>query len=94
MVTDEELMNIAQKEAKNKVGFYIHFACYILVNIAMLITWVYFFEIKDVQSLFPIVSGPIFGWGIGIVAHFISVFAGPSEKRVKKEFKKLKEQQE
>jgi hypothetical protein len=36
--------------------------------------------------------GSLFGWGIGIVAHFVSVFAGANEQRVQKEFKKLKNQ--
>jgi hypothetical protein len=36
--------------------------------------------------------GPLFGWGIGIVAHFVSVFAGASESRVQKEYQKLKNQ--
>lgn len=92
MATDEELMEIARKQAKDKAGFYIHFACYLVVNIAMIITWIVFFKVTDITSLFPIVSGTVFGWGIGIVAHFISVFAGTNEKRVQKEFKKLKNQ--
>jgi hypothetical protein len=36
--------------------------------------------------------GPLFGWGIGIVAHFVSVYAGANPQNIQKEFKKLKEQ--
>jgi len=92
MVSDEELMQIARKQAKDKAGFYIHFACYLIVNIGMFITWIVFFKVTDITDLFPIVSGTLFGWGIGIVAHYISVFAGSNEQRVQKEFKKLKGQ--
>ena len=92
MPTDEELMEIARKQAKDKAGFYVHFGCYVVVNVGLFIMWTVFFKITDITGLFPIVFGPLFGLGIGIVAHFISVFAGVSEQRVQKEFKKLKEQ--
>jgi hypothetical protein len=51
-----------------------------------------FFKVTDIMELFPIVSGTVFGWGIGIAAHFVSVFGGTNEQRVQKEFKKLKGQ--
>ena len=92
MATDEELMQIARKQAKDKAGFYVHFACYVVVNIGLLIMWTVFYKVPELTGLFAIMSGSLFGWGIGIVAHFVSVFAGPSEKRVQKEFQKLKGQ--
>jgi len=92
MATDEELMEIARKQAKDKAGFYVHLACYLIVNIGMFITWIFFFKVTDIMELFPIVSGTVFGWGIGIAAHFVSVFGGTNEQRVQKEFKKLKGQ--
>jgi hypothetical protein len=89
MVSDEELMQIARKQAKDKAGFYIHFACYLIVNIGLIIFWV----VTNPQvSIIMIMTGPLFGWGIGIVAHFVSVFAGANEQRVQKEYKKLKNQ--
>lgn len=93
MVSDEELMQIARKRAKDKAGFYIHFACYLVVNIGLLVTWTVYFKVTDLMGLLSIVSGTVFGWGIGIVAHFVSVFAGTNEQQVQKEFKKLKNQQ-
>ena len=92
MVSDEELMLIARKKAKDKAGFYIHLACYIIVNIAVIIIWTMYYKVTDVMGLIAIVSGTVFGWGIGIVAHYFSVFVGENEKRVQKEFKKLKNQ--
>ena len=88
MVTDEELMEIARKRVKAKIGFYVHFACYVLVNISLFILYRSIFDPDT--NLIPILFGPLFGWGIGIVAHFISVFAAPTENKVKKEFEKLK----
>ncbi len=93
MVTDEELMQIARKKAKDKAGFYIHFACYLIVNISLILTWTVYYKETNIMSLIAIVGGTVFGWGIGIVAHYFSVFVGENEKRVQKEFKKLKNQQ-
>jgi hypothetical protein len=92
MRSDEELMNLARKQARDKIGFYIHFACYLVVNITLIIMWTVYYKVSDVMGLLAIVGGTLFGWGIGVVAHFFSVFGGPSEKRVQKEFKKLKNQ--
>ena len=76
MVSDEELKKDARKRSRAKMGFYIHFACYLVVNIALLLTWIVYFKVTDLMGLLPIVSGTLFGWGIGIVAHFVSVFTG------------------
>jgi len=90
MVTDEELMHIARKQAKDKAGFYIHFSCYVVVNIGL---FVLFWTIAHPGvSIIVIMFGTLFGWGVGIVAHFMSVFGGPSEAKVQKEFQKLKNQ--
>lgn len=90
MASDEELMQIARKIAKEKAGFYVHFACYVVVNLGLFIF--FWFLSNPGVSIIVIMFGPLFGWGVGVVAHFISVFAGPSEQRVKKEFEKLKNQ--
>jgi hypothetical protein len=52
-----------------------------------------YFKVTDLMGLLSIVSGTVFGWGIGVVAHFVSVFAGGNEQQVQKEYKKLKNQQ-
>jgi len=88
MTTDEELMKIARKRAKDKTGFYIHFACYIMVNISLFIF--YWSILEPDTNIIPIIFGPLFGWGVGVVAHFIAVFAGASEEKVQKEYEKLK----
>jgi|MudIll2142460700_1097286.scaffolds.fasta_scaffold384976_2 hypothetical protein len=88
MISDEELMKIARKQAKDKAGFYVHFACYVMVNIGLFI----FFWNQNPELIIPIMFGPLFGWGIGIIAHFVSIYAGASPQNIQKEFKKLKEQ--
>ena len=88
MDTDEELMKKAEKRAKDKIGFYVHFACYVLVNVSLFI--LYWSILEPDTNIIPIIFGPLFGWGIGIVAHFIAVFMAPTGKAVQKEYEKLK----
>ena len=76
MVTDEEGKQNAQKRSRAKLWFYINFACYLIVNIALITIWVVYYKVTDVMGLLAIVGGTLFGWGIGIVAHYISVFTG------------------
>ena len=88
MDTDEQLMKKAEKRVKDKTGFYIHFACYVMVNISLFIF--YWSILKPGTNLIPMFFGPLFGWGVGIVAHFVAVFMGPSDAAVQKEYEKLK----
>jgi len=55
---------------KEKRGFYIHLIIYILVNIGLYAQWWY---LTDGEGFaWPITT--TFGWGIGLVAHFLVVF--------------------
>jgi len=88
MVSDEELMKKAEKRLKDKTGFYIHLACYVMVNVSLFIF--YWSILEPGTNLIPIFFGPLFGWGIGVVAHGIAVFAAPTEEKIQKEYKKMK----
>jgi len=77
MTTNKELQDTAQKIAKEKTGFYIHFAIYIIVNLFLFIQWWYITEGEG----FPWVITTTVGWGIGIVAHFIAAYMGIREYR-------------
>jgi len=90
MADDKELMEIARKRVKDKAGFYVHFACYIMVNISLIALWASAGVFNDGTNVIALLFGPLFGWGVGIVAHFIAVFAGESEEKVQKEYEKLK----
>lgn len=93
MVTDEELREKARKTAKDKIGFYIHFIIYLLVNTFLFVQW---YWITGGEG-FPWVITTTLGWGIGIIAHFLAVFViGPhggniQETLEENEYNKLKE---
>jgi len=88
MNSDEELRKIAKKTAEKKVDFYTHFVVYIAVNLFLIAIW---FVTSGINS-FPWFVFPLFGWGIGIGAHFIEAFRGRAytEKLAEKEYQKLK----
>ena len=90
MPTDEELRAIARKSAEEKVGFYIHFTVYVIVNALLIVFWYY------TGAGFPWFIFPLFGWGVGVAAHFIGVFRGRVyvEQLAEKEYRKLKEKQQ
>ena len=88
MVSDEELRKIAKERAKEKIGFYVHFIIYLLVNGFLYAQW---YWLTDGIG-FPWVVTTTIGWGIGLIAHFIVVFiVQPNTKKLEeKEYQKLK----
>ncbi len=95
MVTEEELRRKAEKRAEEKVDFLIHFTMYICVNALLVGIW--FFTggsgwFTGGEGLFPWFIFPLFGWGIGLVAHFFGAFASPglTDRFVEKEYERLK----
>jgi hypothetical protein len=58
----------ARKRAEDKVGFYIHFLVYLIVN-GVLIT----INLRTNPEYYWFVW-PLFGWGIGVLFHGLSVF--------------------
>ena len=88
MPSDEELRKKAEKHAEEKIGFYIHFTVYIMVNLLLIIIW---YTANGPES-FPWFIFAMVGWSIGIVVHFVAVFAGGSykDKLIAKEYDKLK----
>ena len=89
MKTDEELRKIARETAKNKVDFYTHLVIYIAVNIFLIAIW---YATSGINS-FPWFVFPLFGWAIGLTAHYIEAFKGRAytERLAEKEYQKLKE---
>jgi len=74
----QERIRQKKKQAKDKAGFHIHFSCYVVVNIGLFIF--FWMSAKPGDSIIAIMLGPLFDWGIGIVAHFVSVFTGANEQ--------------
>ena len=70
MNAEKDMEVTTKKIAAEKRDFYIHFAIYIIVNTFILIQWWVITEGKG----FPWFATTLFGWGIGIVAHYIVVF--------------------
>ena len=86
---NQEAYQRAKKRVKAKMGFYIHLAVYIGVNILLIITNL----ITSPQYLWFV--WPLFGWGIGVFFHGMSIFVfsgrkfkGIKERMIEKEIKK------
>jgi hypothetical protein len=79
----------AKKRVEAKIGFYIHLAVYVGVNLLLLMINL----TRSPQYLW--FKWPLFGWGIGVFFHGLSVFVFPGrrleavkEKMIEKEMKK------
>ena len=92
MSSDAELRAKAEKIAKEKAGFYVHFAVYLAVNAFFVVLWL---VSSGGELTFPWFIIMTAGWGIGIVAHFVAVFAGLAKEdaMAQREYERLKRQQ-
>lgn len=69
-MTEQEIYEKAKKRVKAKKGFIVHFGVF-CATIALLFT-INFLTISDSKIWWAFF--PTLGWGIGIVAHYITVF--------------------
>jgi len=88
-IENQEAYQRAKKRVEAKIGFYIHLAVYIGVNILLIIINL----MTSPQYLWFI--WPLLGWGIGLFFHGMSIFIfsgtklkGIKEKMVEKEIKR------
>jgi len=86
-VENQEAYQKAKKRVEAKIGFYIHLAVYVGVNILLIIINL----LTSSQYLW--FKWPLIGWGIGVFLHALRVFAfsGGSaikEQMIQKEIKK------
>jgi hypothetical protein len=65
---DEERYKAAKERVEEIKGFYVHLFIYIVVNIGLVVLDV----LTSPYNLW--FYWPLFGWGIGIAAHAVSVF--------------------
>ena len=86
---NQEAYQRAKKRVEAKMGFYMHLAVYIGVNILLIIINL----ITSPQYLWFI--WPLLGWGIGVFFHGMSIFVfsgrkfkGIKERMIEKEIKK------
>lgn len=89
---------VAQKRVKDIKGFYIHLIVYLFINIALIVANSSFTQIRSSGLEISNFYTALF-WGIGLAAHWASVF-GPGlilgkrweEKKIKELMEKDKEQ--
>ena len=71
-MTDEQRQR-AIRRIQAKRGFWVHFGVYLAVNALLVLIW----AMTSATHFWPV--WPMLGWGIGVFAHAVSVYARPSE---------------
>jgi len=89
---NEQKLKLAQERAEAKIGFYIHAAIFIAVNLLLATINL----VSDPGTLWFV--WPLIGWGMGLLGHAYLVFNPPEnsdfkQKLVKKELEKLEKVQ-
>ena len=88
-VTDPDMLKLAKKRVKAKTGFMWHLASYVLVNVFLVLIYIF----SSGWYFWPI--WPILGWGLGLAFHFVSLLvslsSNPSKDRVMEEYNRLKQ---
>ncbi len=85
---DPALWRIAQKRA----SFKRHLTAYVVINIFLWIIWFFTNETYGVDNSslpFPWPLWTMFGWGIGLVFHYLSAYVNTDQNPVGKEYDKL-----
>lgn len=81
---DPRLWRIAQ----NRASFKSHLTTYLLVNAGLWAIW-YFSGGRTYGTGLPWPVWPLFGWGIGLVSHYVSAYHSGGISSVEKEYDKL-----
>ena len=90
-MSEDEIYEQAKTRVEAKKGFFIHLTVYIVVNIILVLVWAF-----AAGGGFPWFIFPIFGWGIGIIFHYLGVFVfgGKSDRAaIEKEAEKIRREQ-
>lgn len=91
-MTPDDLEQLARRRAGAKLGWYVHAAAFVVVNLIVFGMSRYGFGNRP-WSVFPLL-----GWGLGLALHGISVFvlgtgSGLRERMVQKERERLLREQ-
>lgn len=92
-ISPETLEALAHRRVQAKLGWYLHVAIYLLMNLGMFAMSVHAFGSRP-WSVYPLL-----GWGLGVVLHGISVFllgsgSAVRERMVQREREALQHQQD
>lgn len=85
-----ELRRLAEQRADARIGFRKHFIAYVAVNAALIAINL----LTSPDYLWFV--WPLLGWGIGVVAHFASVYVDDTaarERAVQAEMEKLRQRE-
>jgi hypothetical protein len=93
-LTDAQIYEQARKRVKEKKDFFVHFVVYAVVNLVLVFIW----GVTMNWHGYPWFMWPMFGWGIGVVFHGLSVFffdreTGWERSEIEKEAARLKQGQ-
>jgi hypothetical protein len=88
-MAEEEIYKVARKRVEEKKGFYSHLVTYIVVNAVLVLIWAF------TGRGYPWFVWPLGGWGIGLIFHFLGVFAfnrntAWESKEIEKEAERLR----
>jgi 2TM domain-containing protein len=75
--SDQDLRAKAEARVKAREDFRVHLLIYVLVNAMLWVVWL--LGGADIRNPWPIYS--LLGWGIGIVAHWYSVYGMSNRNR-------------
>jgi hypothetical protein len=85
----DELETVAKKRVEARAGFIVHLILYVVMNAGFVTIW------QMTGQGYPWFVWPALGWGIGVVAHAVSLLLGPGsayERRaIDKELRRLRE---
>lgn len=73
MPSEQEIRRRVEKRIKQRNDFYIHFAVYIAANLLMWMIWALTRDSSETIG-FPWPLIVMFGWGIGLVSHALTVY--------------------
>ena len=71
----QDVYQRAERLVKAKLGFYWHFASYLIVNLFLIIIYLLTtFSLNGSDFGYPWFVWPMAGWGVGLLFHFLGVF--------------------
>lgn len=84
---ETNLEELAKKRVQNRMSFFIHLAMYAVMNLGLVAIW--FLTGRG----YPWFVWPLLGWGIGILAHAVSLVIGPGsaaeQRAIEREVRRL-----